>query len=142
MTTLRDVPPGRDGAVSFRGVTASIIGGGLIGLMGFSKRSLIAGAVLGWLGSYIDSVLGAVMQTPGLSFESGNGESNWKGWNSVVNVISSVLTSMVGVYLWNTSSHIQVIVVLALVLLTMVVAIAAARNDEHRRRAKAAHNSA
>lgn len=80
---LAVLPAGRDGAVSLRGVTASIIGGGLIGAMGFTKRSLIAGAVLGWLGSYIDSILGAVLQTPGLSFKSGNGESNWKGWNSI-----------------------------------------------------------
>lgn len=80
---LAVLPAGRDGAVSLRGVTASIIGGGLIGAMGFTKRSLIAGAVLGWLGSYIDSILGAVLQTPGLSFKSGNGEINWKGWNSI-----------------------------------------------------------
>ena len=44
ITTLQDAPAGRDGAVSLRGVSASIIGGGLIGMMGFSKRSFIAGA--------------------------------------------------------------------------------------------------
>ena len=51
-----------------------------------------------------------------------------------VNLISSVLTSFVGIYLWNASSHIQVAVVLGLTFFTVAVAIAAARNEEQQQK--------
>ncbi|TFK23913.1 hypothetical protein FA15DRAFT_704992 [Coprinopsis marcescibilis] len=79
ITTWRQVPPGTNGAVSFEGTMASVIGGGIVGLVtGLSlglenvKCAANGGGVLletiGWgmfaggFGSLVDSFLGATIQ--------------------------------------------------------------------------------
>ncbi|KIM31348.1 hypothetical protein M408DRAFT_15135 [Serendipita vermifera MAFF 305830] len=79
VTTLKQVPPGTNGAMSLLGTTVSIVGGGVIGLtMGLvlllenpACRELgvqpfvtlvLLGLLSGGLGSLIDSILGATVQ--------------------------------------------------------------------------------
>jgi uncharacterized protein (TIGR00297 family) len=69
ITTLKKVPPGTDGGISFVGTAAGIIGAGIIGVAAYLlgiypdpfvtlKISLIAGTV----GCFVDSILGAVLE--------------------------------------------------------------------------------
>ncbi|KAF8887035.1 integral membrane protein DUF92-domain-containing protein [Gymnopilus junonius] len=79
VTTLKAVPPGTNGAISTGGTVASIVGGGLVGLMvGLTlvlENTRCAGSwgsmvfeTVGWgmcgggLGSLVDSLLGATVQ--------------------------------------------------------------------------------
>ena len=69
ITTLKKVPPGTDGGISFVGTAAGIIGAGIIGVAAYVlgifpdpyttlKISIIAGTV----GCFVDSILGAVLE--------------------------------------------------------------------------------
>jgi uncharacterized protein (TIGR00297 family) len=69
ITTLKKVPPGTDGGISFIGTAAGIIGAGVIGVAAYFlgiypdpfvtlKISIIAGTV----GCFVDSILGAVLE--------------------------------------------------------------------------------
>ncbi|KAH7886648.1 integral membrane protein DUF92-domain-containing protein [Phlebopus sp. FC_14] len=70
ITTLKAVPPGTNGGVSLGGTIASIAGGGLIGLTLFMSlvvessacRAECWGMAAGFLGSLLDSLLGATIQ--------------------------------------------------------------------------------
>lgn len=82
VTTLfiREVPPGTNGGMSFQGTIASILGGGFIGLIyflmglayphvstetqGLVDQSMVVlfGAICGFAGSLVDSLLGATLQ--------------------------------------------------------------------------------
>ncbi|MEZ4451355.1 MAG: DUF92 domain-containing protein [Nannocystaceae bacterium] len=68
VTTLRRVPAGTSGAISGFGVTATILGGAVIGavigLAGWRDLGawLVVGGVSGCLGALADSVLGATVQ--------------------------------------------------------------------------------
>jgi hypothetical protein len=74
------VERGTDGAISLWGVLFSVVGGLVIG---GSQRALLAGAVLGFLGSMFDSLLGT-LQSPA---------SLYHGFtNALVNLLSACLT--------------------------------------------------
>lgn len=80
ITTLEQVPPGTNGAVSRIGLIASVIGGALIGLLTWTTlilenaqcrrtsavylffETLIWGMFAGLFGSLVDSLLGATVQ--------------------------------------------------------------------------------
>lgn len=71
ITTLQRVPAGTNGAVSAIGVAASIVGGATIGLVyalaapttaPLVQQWLAIGAACGFVGSMIDSLLGATLQ--------------------------------------------------------------------------------
>ncbi|CEG71377.1 hypothetical protein RMATCC62417_07121 [Rhizopus microsporus] len=74
ITRLKKVPPGTNGGVSGLGLTASLAGGGFIGLMaaltlwfdqpchGFAWEIILVGLLSGIGGSLIDSILGATVQ--------------------------------------------------------------------------------
>ncbi|XP_033101910.1 transmembrane protein 19-like [Anneissia japonica] len=83
ITTWRKVPPGTNGAVNLAGFIASFVGGLVVGLgyyIGFISLStlalqeappqwpiIFAGGVGGFLGSFIDSYLGALFEYSALS---------------------------------------------------------------------------
>ncbi|GLD97952.1 hypothetical protein PINS_up006649 [Pythium insidiosum] len=71
ITTLRKVPPGTNGAVSLVGTTAAAAGGAFIGAVYFvlglpfgsaQWQVVVLGAVMGTVGSALDSLLGATLQ--------------------------------------------------------------------------------
>lgn len=81
ITTLKPVPAGVDGGVSFPGQMAALAGGALIALlgwlllglatqgplhMGFNAYTLLVPLACGFLGCQIDSVLGATLEGDGL----------------------------------------------------------------------------
>jgi uncharacterized protein (TIGR00297 family) len=71
----RKVQPGTDGGVSLSGSLGGLSGGMIIGLLGFlvfPEISLHAGlfiAIIGFLGTYLDSMLGAYFQYEGRSLD-------------------------------------------------------------------------
>lgn len=88
ITNLRRVPRGTNGAVSLVGTMASILGGFLIGLTFFITNTLVIDAELlnasppqwpviilgmyaGFIGSLMDSLLGATLQFSGRNKETG-----------------------------------------------------------------------
>lgn len=71
ITTLRRVPPGTNGGVSVLGLAVSALGGAFIGALHYAGslpsgtaqlQVITLGAVTGFLGSVLDSVLGATVQ--------------------------------------------------------------------------------
>lgn len=81
ITTLRRVPMGEDGAVSFMGLGAGLVGALIMGLLfGFFTNS-INGAIIitiaGFVGNLADSVIGAVFERNGI------------GNNTVTNFVGS-----------------------------------------------------
>ncbi|MBZ3935222.1 DUF92 domain-containing protein [Methanimicrococcus blatticola] len=78
ITNLRKAKPGEDGGVSLLGEVACLTGSVIIGLMAFAFGmidtlwlSLLVAVVGGFLGTNIDSVLGAVLQKRGILSNSG-----------------------------------------------------------------------
>lgn len=78
ITNLRKAKPGEDGGVSLLGEVACLAGSVIIGLMAFAFGmidtlwlSLLVAVVGGFLGTNIDSVLGAVLQKRGILSNSG-----------------------------------------------------------------------
>ena len=67
---LKEVPPGTNGGMSLLGTCASVLGGGFIGFIFWSMSlfdysqfpMVIAGFSYGFIGSLIDSILGATIQ--------------------------------------------------------------------------------
>ena len=103
VTTLRPVPRGTDGGVTYEGTLWSALGGVLVwaaaalagggAVAGFGSHALMGCmtfAVLGTLGSLFDSVLGALLQPRGGA--GGAGGPRWKALNTAVNFLSSGLT--------------------------------------------------
>ncbi|PPQ67606.1 hypothetical protein CVT26_006816 [Gymnopilus dilepis] len=122
VTTFRAVPPGTNGAISLGGTVASIVGGGLVGMMVGLTLILentrcseswgsIAFETVGWglcgggLGSYIDSLLGATVQQTRYSKEKKvilQDESKLKGemqvisgWNVLSNNQVNLMSSVI-----------------------------------------------
>ena len=97
-------------------------GGALIGAVTLtSGHAVWTGLLAGWLGSYLDSLMGAVSQAPGLTLESGMNEKNWKLWNCIVNAASSAAMAGIAVYL-SSNGWAEVPVAAALLLFTAAVA--------------------
>ncbi|DBA02000.1 TPA: hypothetical protein N0F65_000247 [Lagenidium giganteum] len=72
ITTLKRVPPGTNGAISLVGTVASVLGGAFMGVLYlivslFSSTAQVhvitLGAIMGLIGSLIDSLLGATVQS-------------------------------------------------------------------------------
>jgi len=123
ITTMKSVPRGTNGGVSFSGLIVSFFGGMVIGagyLAGVylaapgveigaapdQLRLMLVGGVAGLLGSIIDSFLGATMQYSGMDRKSGKvvevakeGVSRISGRmildNHSVNLVSSILTALI-----------------------------------------------
>lgn len=120
ITTLRPVPRGTNGGVSFPGLLASIAGGALIGVV-YHLTSLVfitgpqpalqwvvipVGLFAGLFGSLVDSLLGATLQFSGLNLVTGKiahspgpNIKHITGWdlvsNNTVNLLSSMITALV-----------------------------------------------
>ncbi|MDL2260698.1 TIGR00297 family protein [Methanimicrococcus sp. OttesenSCG-928-J09] len=78
ITNFRKAKPGEDGGVSLLGETAAFIGSAIIGVMAFAfgmidtlPLALLVSIAGGFLGTNIDSVLGAVLQKRGYLSNSG-----------------------------------------------------------------------
>ena len=109
LTTLMPVKRGTDGAVSFLGTVASLLGGAIIGAFsgapgGSSSRIACDAtkfALIGALGCTIDSVLGCVVQPAPLMKRLG--PKSWKLRNTLVNLLSVLAT--VGIVALYESMH-------------------------------------
>ena len=124
ITSWRVVPKGTNGGVTTVGVASSVAGGAVVGLgytltllvfwdgpafqgVDFSSQLdiVLLGAVSGFFGSMVDSVLGAIFQFSGYSEKMnkvvnvpGSGVSHISGWNLLdnheVNLLSSLVTAL------------------------------------------------
>ena len=126
ITTLRQVPRGTNGGISVIGTAASAAGGGIIGLSFYlhglvtfpqaplQYHAIILGVIAGFLGSMIDSVLGATIQITWYDVESrsivdgpgvGRKRISGRDWlsNEQVNLISvgltTILTGFIGQFM-------------------------------------------
>ncbi|KAI5094241.1 transmembrane protein 19 [Silurus meridionalis] len=121
ITTWKEVPAGTNGGVTAVGVGASLLGGATVGMAYFISQLLLVsdlhqaapqwplvvyGATAGFLGSLLDSLLGAVMQYSGYDESTGkvvNAEAPNVRWicgkpildNNGVNLFSSVLIALI-----------------------------------------------
>ncbi|KAJ3084881.1 Transmembrane protein 19 [Rhizoclosmatium hyalinum] len=127
ITTLRPVPKGTNGGISLIGTLASIAGGAVIGLiaalshisspcfsLGLITRLVVFASVCGFIGSMIDSVLGATLQRSTFNKKSGQITQDFRrlkkgeektdlvvvsGWevldNHQINFVSSLLTGVI-----------------------------------------------
>lgn len=100
LSTLKKVPRGTDGAISFEGTFASLIGGLIIGMIAIynpllsattsSKLALgLKFGVVGFLGGLLDSILGCFLQEQTYIIRY---PDNWKPLNTLVNLISGIMT--------------------------------------------------
>jgi len=94
ITTLKKVAPGTDGGISILGTAAGIVGAGLIGLAAYILgiypvlyKTLEIAVLSGTVGCFIDSILGAVL------------ESKKYLTNEHVNLIATVCGAFVGIIL-------------------------------------------
>jgi len=95
ITTLRKAKVGEDGGVSLLGEFAALVGSAIIGIMAFAfgmidslSLALLVSIVGGFLGTNIDSVLGAVFQKRGYLSNSG------------VNVLATLLGGLISFALY------------------------------------------
>ena len=77
VTTLERVDPGTDGAVTWQGAAAGLVGAAIIGglggvFFGFTPAAVALVAVTGFVGMMIDSVLGATLEGSRLDNQSVN----------------------------------------------------------------------
>lgn len=93
--TLQPVPTGQDGGISFAGTVASLVGGAMVGACGGSLTSTLHGVLWGCLGSFLDSIGGAVLQGP--IEASRRRPTHWKRLNNAVNVLSASATAALAV---------------------------------------------
>ncbi len=82
--------PGTDGAISVLGTLASVLGGLAVGSCTGTLAGLEFGAVCGFLGSMLDSVLGLALQ---YSVRNAISPSQHRTLNSLVNLLSATATS-------------------------------------------------
>lgn len=137
ITTFRKVPPGTNGGVSVLGLIAALMGGSIIGLTAFVIPTnswmtkviiLLISVAAGLLGSLVDSLLGATMQTTVYNAEmkkvvevhGGSSLQSWEAgekfivlgydWldNNQVNLVSALITVLCtmltvgsGSYVWS-----------------------------------------
>ncbi len=94
ITTLKKVAPGTDGGISFLGTAAGILGAGIIGVAAYIlgiypvlTKTLEIAIISGTVGCFIDSVLGAVL------------ESKKYLTNEHVNLIATVCGAFLGIIL-------------------------------------------
>ena len=93
ITTLKKVAPGTDGGISILGTAAGIVGAGLIGVAAYILgiypvyKTLEIAVLSGTVGCFIDSILGAVL------------ESKKYLTNEHVNLIATVCGAFVGIIL-------------------------------------------
>ena len=92
ITSGKPVPPGVDGGVSFVGTTAALISASVIALAGWiagliSHRATAVVATAGFLGTLVDSLLGALLER--------------RGWlnNDLVNFLSTASAAAIGSWL-------------------------------------------
>ena len=137
ITTFRPVPTGTNGGVTTVGVVCSAAGGAVIGLTHYLSLLLLwpeegggggdmvdqfelvfVGAASGFLGSLIDSLLGATLQFSGWSEKLGKvvsspgpGVTHVTGADTLdnhsVNFLSSLITALIIPALWTTAHYIQ-----------------------------------
>jgi len=95
ITNFRKARPGEDGGVSLLGEFAALVGSVVIGLMAFGfgiidslGLSLLVAVAGGFLGTNIDSILGAVLQKRGYLTNSG------------VNIVSTLLGAIISFALY------------------------------------------
>jgi uncharacterized membrane protein len=112
------VPSGQDGAISLRGTLASLTGGLVVGIWTLNPQSLGHAVLYAGLGSVLDSILGALLQPP-LAMN----RSNWKHWNILVNLGSSMMTAGLALIL-PMSTIAQAVCAAGLFALTFVLWVA------------------
>ncbi len=93
ITTMKKVPAGTDGAISFLGTSAGIVGAGIIGfaafLLGILPDPLLAikiSVISGTIGCFADSILGAVLERRGYIN------------NEHVNLLATICGAFVGIF--------------------------------------------
>jgi uncharacterized protein (TIGR00297 family) len=79
ITNLKKVPPGTDGGISILGTFAGIMGAGLIGLAAYILgvypdlvKTMEIAIIAGTVGCFVDSILGAVLESKYLTNEHVN----------------------------------------------------------------------
>ncbi len=79
ITNLKKVPPGTDGGISVLGTFAGIMGAGLIGLAAYILgiypdlvKTMEIAIIAGTVGCFVDSILGAVLESKYLTNEHVN----------------------------------------------------------------------
>ncbi|WP_409201098.1 TIGR00297 family protein [Methanobrevibacter sp. DSM 116169] len=94
ITTMEEVEPGTDGAISILGTAVGIVGAGVIGIVGFILGvisdpfvSIKVAVIAGTLGCFVDSILGAVLERKGVLK------------NEHVNLIATISGAFLGVLL-------------------------------------------
>ena len=140
ITTFKKVPVGTNGAITVAGTLASIAGGALIGLAYYITQTaclaivyrlgqphyppqwpiIMLGCIAGFVGSAVDSLLGATVQYSGYCSErkrvvykptstskhiTGIGLLDNHLVNLVSSAITATITPVIGYYIWRTLSE-------------------------------------